>query len=127
MREFPFFRQLDTRSDGSSGDGIDQAELTLMMSPTKDATNILSSFMSSFSKMSWKISLLSIFESVTDQHEIEKRHNDRLICNLKTLIATNRIYVITDLETTTRAIFDDDAYVGWIGARADKRIQIVVP
>lgn len=34
---------------------------------------------------------------------------------------------ITDLEAATSAVLGDDAYIGWIGARADKRNQIVVP
>lgn len=82
---------------------------TLIISPTKDAMNMLSSFMSSFSKISC-------------EKKVEK------------IIPTNCerfVYLIINcpsnyLETATSTILHDDAYVRWIGAGSDESVQIIV-
>lgn len=83
---------------------------TLIISPTKDAMNILSSFMSSFSKIS-----------------CEKKKDEKIIPRN----CERFVYLIINcpsnyLETATSTILHDDAYVRWIGTGSDESVQIIV-
>lgn len=100
-------------------------KLTLMISPTSEATNILSSFIFSFSSISCKKHFTAehfgIFKwrklAIMFENLIIDKHNKIIMLIVK----------ITDFKTSTCTIFNDDAYIKWIGTCTDECIEIIMP